>query len=382
MREGEIAMFEFTKEHEMIRAMVREFADTELGPKALELDSKGEFPFELVRKIGALGIIGVACPREYGGSKAGHLPAVIAVEEIARVYPSLAFILEVTQAPLYMIENYGTPEQKQAWLPPLIRGEMIAAVAATEPTGGSDLATLNTTAVADGDVFILNGRKVYITNGSVGDIVLVLAKTGERASILAVEKGTPGLVVSRRQELMGFKSGDVCELGFSSCRIPKKNIIGKEGGGQAVAMATFTVSRAAVGAVGLGIARGAFEIALKYAKERSLYGKPIAGLQAIQFMLVDMDTEIDAARWLIYHPAACLDRGMLPRDIGKLSARAKYMGGEVAASVTLKAMQVLGGYGVSPEYHLARLLADAVEIFPATGTPQIMKIIQAMEIVK
>jgi len=382
MREGEIAMFEFTKEQEMIRAMVREFADTELAPKALELDRKGEFPFELVRKIGALGIIGVASPREFGGSKAGHLPAVIAVEEIARVYPSLAFILEVTQAPLYMIENYGTPEQKQAWLPPLIRGEKIAAVAATEPTGGSDLATLNTTAAADGDQYILNGRKVYITNGSVGDIVLVLAKTGERASILAVEKGTPGLVVSRRQDLMGFKSGDVCELGFSSCRIPKKNLIGKEGGGQAVAMATFTVSRAAVGAVGLGIARGAFEIALKYAKERSLYGKPIAGLQAIQFMLVDMDTEIDAARWLIYHPAACLDRGMLPRDIGKLSARAKYMGGEVAASVTLKAMQVLGGYGVSPEYHLARLLADAVEIFPATGTPQIMKIIQAMEIVK
>jgi len=375
-------MFEFTKEQDMIRAMVREFADTELAPKALELDRKGEFPFELVKKIGALGIIGVSSPREYGGSNAGHLPAIIAVEEIARVYPSLAFILEVTQAPLYMIEHYGTPEQKQAWLPPLIRGEKIAAVAATEPTGGSDLSTLNTTAVAEGDHYVLNGRKVYITNGSVGDIVLVLAKTGDRASILAVDKGTPGFIVSRRQDMMGFKSGDVCELGFSNCGIPKKNLIGKEGGGQAVAMATFTVSRAAVGAVGLGIARGAFEIALKYAKERMLYGKPIAGLQAIQFMLVDMDTEIDAARWLIYHPAACLDRGMAPRDIGKLSARAKYIGGEVATSVTMKAMQVLGGYGVSPEYHLARLLADAVEIVPATGTPQIMKFIQALEIVK
>ncbi|HEX7540127.1 MAG TPA: acyl-CoA dehydrogenase, partial [Syntrophales bacterium] len=193
---------------------------------------------------------------------------------------------------------------------------------------------------------------------------------------------TPGFIVSRRQDMMGFKSGDVCELGFSNCRIPKKNVIGKDGGGQAVAMATFTVSRAAVGAVGLGIARGAFEIALKYAKERMLYGKPIAALQAIQFLLVDMDTEIDAPRWLIYHPAACLDRGMAPRDIGKLSARAKYVGGEVATSVTLKAMQVLGGYGVSPEYHLTRLLADAVEIFPATGSPQIMKIIQALEIVK
>jgi len=375
-------MFEFTKEQEMIRAMVREFADTELAPKALEFDRKGEFPLEQVRKLGALGIIGIASSREYGGSKAGHLPAVIAVEEIARVYPSLAFILEVEQAPLYMIETWGTPDQKQAWLPPLIRGERIAAVAATEPTGGSDLSTLNTTAVADGNGYLLNGRKVYITNGGVGDWVLVLARTGERASILALEKGAPGFVVSRRQEMMGFRSGDVCELGFSNCRVPKTNLIGKEGGGQAIAMATFTVSRAAVGAVGLGIARGAFDIALKYAKERVLYGKPIANLQAIQFMLVDMDTEIDAARWLIYHPAACLDRGMGPRDIGKLSARAKYIGGEVAASVTMKAMQILGGYGVSPEYHLTRLLADAVEIFPATGTPQIMKFIQALEIVK
>jgi butyryl-CoA dehydrogenase len=375
-------MFEFTKEQEMIRAMVREFAETELAPKALELDRKGDFPFELVRKIGALGIIGIASSREYGGSKAGPLPASIAVEEIARVYPPLAFILEVIQAPMYMIENFGTPEQKQVLLPPVIRGEKIVALAATEPTGGSDLATLNTTAVADGDAYVLNGRKVYITNGGVGDWVLVLAKTGDRASILIVEKGMPGFVVSRRQEMMGFKSGDVCELGFSNCRVPKKNLIGREGGGQAVAMATFTVSRASVGAVGLGIARGAFDIALKYAKERVLYGKPIANLQAIQFLLVDMDTEIDAARWLIYHPAACLDRGMAPRDIGKLSARAKYIGGEVGASVTMKAMQVLGGYGVSPEYHLSRLLADAVEIFPATGTPQIMKFIQALEIVK
>ena len=215
-------MFEFTKEQEMIRAMVREFADTELAPNALELDRKGEFPFELVKKIGALGDIGVVSPREYGGSKAGHLPAVIAVEEIARVYPSLAFILEVILAPLYMIENYGTPEQKQAWLPSIIRGEKIAAMAATEPTGGSDLATLNTTAVADGDHYVLNGRKVYITNGSVGDIVLVLAKTGDRASILAVDKGTPGFIVSRRQDMMGFKSGDVCESASATAACRKK----------------------------------------------------------------------------------------------------------------------------------------------------------------
>lgn len=373
---------EFTNEQQMIRDMVREFSQIELAPKVFELDRKGEFPFNLVKKLGELGIIGVSSNREYGGSGAGHVSAIIAVEEIARVYPSLAFILEVLQAPLYMLESFGDSDQKLLYLPELIRGERISAISATEPTGGSDLSNLNTIAVANGDDYVLNGRKVYTTNGSVADIIFVLARTGEGPSMLWVEKGMPGFIPGRKQELMGFKSGDVCELGFSNCRIPKKNIIGKQGKGQAIAMASFTVSRPNVGAVGLGIARAAFEIALNYAKERKLYGKPISNLQAIQFLLVDMDTEIDAASWLIYHPAFCLDRGMSPRDIGKLSARAKYIGGEVASRVTMKAMQILGGYGVSPEYHLARLLADAVEVFPATGTPQIMKLIQASEILK
>jgi alkylation response protein AidB-like acyl-CoA dehydrogenase len=366
----------------MIRAMVREFAETELGPRVLELDRKGDFPHDVVKRMGALGVLGITAPKEYGGSAAGHLTGTIAVEEIARVYPSMAFFLEATFAPYYTLGAFGSEEQKKAILPLVIRGEKVICFAATEPTGGSELARMATEAASDGDGYVINGRKVWITNAGVADYCIVLAKTGDRASLLIVEKGTPGFIIQRRQEMAGFKTGFVNEIAFSNCRVPKANRIGKEGAGVAIAASSFTVSRPSVGAVGLGIAQGAFDIALKYAKERVLYGRPISNLQAIQFMLAEMDTEIDAARWLIYRPAAAFDAGTSPRDIGKLSARAKMIGAEVAASVTMKAIQILGGCGVSPEFHLVRLLNDALEIFPATGTQQIMKIIQAGEILK
>lgn len=375
-------MFELTRQQEMLRSMVQEFANTKIAPRALELDKKGDFPFDLVKEIGQLGIIGLTTSKEYGGSAMGHLAGIIAVEELARVYPSIAFFLEVSQAPMYALEHFGTQDQKDMYLPPLVGGEKIICIAATEPSGGSDLGTIHTEARVTKEGYEINGRKVYITNGGVADNCLVLAKTGDGASFLMVEKGTPNFIVNRRIEMMGFKAGDVSELEFCGCKIPKKNLIGEEGRGLGVAMTSFIISRPAVGAVGLGIARGAFEIALKYAKERVLYGKSISKLQSIQTMLVDMETEIEAAKWLIYYPAALLDQGVNPRNINKFSARAKVVGAEVAANTTIKAMQILGGYGVSPEYHLARLLGDAVEIFPATGTPQIMKVIQAGEILR
>jgi alkylation response protein AidB-like acyl-CoA dehydrogenase len=375
-------MFEFTKEQEMIREMVREFAQAELAPKALELDAKAEFPFDLVKKLADHGLIGMMTAKELGGSAAGHLAGTIVIEELARVYPSIAFFLEVSQAPIYILEHFGTEDQKKKYLPPVIQGEKVICIAATEATGGSDLATMGTEATSFDRGYVINGRKVYITNGGVANYCILLAKTGEKVSALLVEKGTPGFIVGRRQNLMGFKAVNISELAFNECKIPKENLIGKEGGGLAIAISSFVVSRPSIGAIGLGIARGAFEIAVQYAKERALYGKPIGRLQAIQFMLADMETEIEAARWLIYYPGAALDRGMNLRDIGKYSARAKAVGAEVALSVTQKAMQILGGYGVAPEYHLVRLLNDAMELFPATGTTQIMKIIQAGEILK
>jgi len=375
-------MFELTKEQEMLRAMVREFADTELAPKALELDRKGDFPFEIAKKMAALGMLGISTSKELGGSGMGHLAGTIAIEELARVYPSVAFFMEVSTGPLYAITNFGSVEQKKKYAPLILKGEKIMCFAATEPSGGSELANLGTEAVPTGDGYIINGRKVYITGGGIADYCVLLAKTGDRASIFLIEQGTPGFTVGRRQEQIGLKSVDVSELAFNDCKIPKENIIGKEGAGFPIAMTTFTVARPAIGAIGLGIARGAFEIALKYAKERILYGKPIARLQAIQLLLADMDTEIDAARWLVYAPGAALDKGATPRDIVKQSSRAKTVGAEVGFSVTRKAIEILGGNGVSPEYHLGRLLNDAVELIPATGTQQIMKIIQAGEILK
>jgi butyryl-CoA dehydrogenase len=375
-------MFEFTKEQEMLRSMVREFADKELAPRALEIDRKGEFPADLFKKIAGLGLLGISTPRDLGGSGMGHLAATIATEELARVYPSAAFFLEVGTGPLYAIASFGSADQKKKYIAPVISGAKRMCIAATEPSGGSDLTTMQTQAVAAGDGYVINGRKVYITSGGASDYCILLAKTGDRASFFVVEKGTPGFIVGRRQDQMGLRGVDVSELVFTDCKVPKEAVIGKEGAGFPIAITTFTVARPSIGALGLGIARGAFDIALKYAKERVLYGKPISRLQAVQFMLAEMDTEIEAARWLVYQPGAALDRGLTPRDIVKSSARAKAVGAEVALSVVRKAIEILGGYGVSPEYHLARLMNDAMELFPATGTNQIMKIIQAGEILK
>jgi len=375
-------MFEFTKEQEMLRSMVREFADTELAPRVLELDRLGKIPGDLITRLGTQGLIGMTLSKDRGGTALGHLAMVLAIEELARIYPSIAFCLADTPGPLYAIEHFGTEEQKRKYLAPIIKGEKIICIAATEATGGSALTSLGTEAVSDDTGYTINGRKVYISNGGVADYCIVLVKTGERASLLIVEKENPGFIVSRRQDQMGLKGVDVSELAFSDCQVSSESLIGKDGGGLATAMTVFVISRPCIAAVGLGIARGAFEIALKYAKERVLYNKPISNLQAIQFMLVDMDTKIDAARWLIYYPGAALDRGISPRDIGKYSARAKTVAAEVAVSVTQKAIQILGGYGVSPEYHLAGFLNDAMELFPAVGTNQIMKVIQAGEILR
>ena len=373
-------MFELTKQQKMLRSLVREFAESELATRVLKLDEKRAFPFDIVKKLAAQGIIGMTSSKDLGGAAIGHLAGIIAIEELARVYPSIAFFLEGSQAPMYAIENFGTEKQKKTFLPPIIKGDKIICIAATEPAGGSDLASIATIAVPVKGGYVIKGRKVYITNGGVADLVAVVAKTGERAVILLVEKGTPGFTVAGRENQMGFKSVHISELTFSDCKVPAENLIGKEGAGLAIAMSSFIVSRPSIGAIGLGIARGAFDIALKFAKERVLYGKPISKLQNIQFMLAEMETEIEKARWVIYYPAAALDRGSSPRDIGKYAARAKVVGAEVAAEVTKRAIQILGGCGVNPEYRLAGLLNDAMELFPASGTVEIMKVIQAREL--
>ncbi len=364
------------------RATVRRMAEELLLPRALEMDARGEFPRDLLAPLASLGVIGTASAGDVGGTARGYVAGLVAAEEISRVYPSLAFFLEGTLAPVHALEHYGSTEQKKHYLAPVVKGKRIICLAATEPTGGSDVANLNTEAVREGEMFRVRGRKVYITNGGIADFCLLLVRTGGRASMLAVEKKTAGFRVGRRESQTGFRSVPISELLFDDCLVPAGNLIGREGDGHAIALSGFIVSRPTIGAIGLGIAEGAFEIALRFARERVLYGKPISRLQHIQFMLAEMETEIEKARWVVYYPCAALDRGIPPRRIGKWAARAKAVGAETALWVTQKAMQLLGGQGVNPQSHLPRLLNDALELFPASGTVEVMKIIQATEILR
>lgn len=366
--------FSPTREQEMLRNMVREFAESELAPRALSLDEKGEFPFDIVKKMAKLGLVGIINSKEYGGSNMGHLARMITIEEVSRVYAPLGFFLQ-TSITMYVLQNFGTEEQKKKYLPPLCRGETVSAFALTEATGGSDPSAMQTTAQLEGDEYVVNGRKVFITSGEIAEVVGFVAKFGEGTNCFIVEKGTPGFTSPRREESLGLRSLPVSELAFTNCRIHKQNLVGQEGRGLGIALTSIAaMGRTGAAGVSLGIAQGAYEATLKFAKERNLYGKPIAQLQAIQFALVDMNTEIEAARWLCYYPAWLLDQGKSPREIGAEIARAKLYATDVANRVCPKAVQVLGGYGAIPEYHVVRRLRDAQEMWPAAGTQEIMKL--------
>ena len=367
--------FGLTREQEMLRNMVREFAESELAPNALSLDEKGEFPFDALKKAAKLGLAGIITSKEYGGSDMGHLARMIMIEEISRVYAPLGFYFQTGQIGMYVLQNLGTEEQKKKYLPPLCQGEETLCFSLTEATGGSDPSVLNTTAELKGDEYIVNGRKVFATSGGAANIVCFVAKAGEGTNLLLVEKGTPGFDTPRREDSLGLRSLPVGELAFTNCRIPKQNLIGQEGRGLGIALTGIAaMGRTGAAGVSLGIAQGAYEAALKFAKERNLYGKPIVQLQAIQFSLVDMNVEIEAARWLCYYAAWLLDQGKSPREISSEIARAKLYATEVANKVCSKAVQVMGGYGLAPEYHIARRLRDAQEMWPAAGTQEIMKV--------
>jgi butyryl-CoA dehydrogenase len=367
--------FNLTRQQEMLRDTVRQFADSELAPRALELDEKGEFPFDIIKRTGEMGLIGVMTPKEYGGTEMGHLARMIVIEEISRVYPPLGFFFQTGHLGHYSIQNWGTEEQKAKYLPSLCKGEKLVCDAITEPSGGSDPTATQTTAQVEGNEFVINGRKVYITLAGVADLACVLAKSDDKFNTILVEKGTPGFEIVRRENIAGFRTTPVNELSFTNCRVPKSNLVGQEGRGLGIGLTTISViGRTGVAGIGLGIARGCYEAALRFAKERKLYGKPIAELQAIQFALVDMNVDYEAAKWISYHAAWQIDQGADVRAIGPDIARAKLLGCELANKVAPKAVQIMGGYGVSEEYHVVRRLRDALQLFPAAGTQEIMKV--------
>jgi butyryl-CoA dehydrogenase len=372
--------FNLTSEQKLLRATVRNFAQKELEPKALEIDRKGIFPQEVAMKIADLGLLGLVIPEEYGGSNMGHIARLIAIEEVSKAYPSMGLFLQATPLGLWIILHFGNETQKLKYIPPGVSGEKIMCMALTEPTGGCDLGAIRTSARRDSKEYIITGSKCFITNGNVAETCVLLAKTGSENSLstFVVEKGTPGFTVGAREEHMGFRSMEINELFFDDCRIPEGNLIGKEGDGlKAALMAISEIGRIGNAGVALGIADAALYHSLKFSRERKLYGNPIFQLGRIQTMLADMDVEIEAARWLAYYAAWLLDCGKKGREITKEIARAKLFTAEVARRAAMKAVEIQGAYGTLKEAKAMNLLLDSLETIAAAGTNEIMRVIIA-----
>ncbi len=370
--------FQLTEEQEMLRKMVRDFAVNEVEPTAAERDEEERFDREIFDKMGELGLTGIPWPEEYGGIGADYVSYVIAVEELSRVCAStgvtLSAHLSLASWPIY---KYGSEEQKKNYLYRLATGEALGAYALSEPGAGSDVASMKTVAKKDGDDYILNGNKVWITNGGVADIYIVFAKTNpdERhkgITAFIVEKGTEGFSFGKKEKKLGIRSSPTTELIFENCRIPKENRLGEEGEGFKIAMTTLDGGRNGIAAQAVGIAQGALDAAIQYAKEREQFGKPIAANQGISFKLADMATEVEAARLLTYQ-AAWLESEGLP--YGKASAMSKLFAGDTAMRVTTEAVQVFGGYGYTKDYPVERYMRDAKITQIYEGTNEIQRLV-------
>lgn len=371
----------FSNDQLMVRNMAREFALKELEPRAAEIDEKGEFPHETIKKMAELGMLGMTIPEKYGGAQFDFLSLAIAVEEISRGCGSTGVITAVHNSlSCWPIVNWGTDAQKEQYLPRMATGELLGAFGLTEPNAGTDPAAMETTAVLKGDKYILNGSKRFITNGGVAGIFIVFAKTAPELgtkgiSAFLVEKGFPGFSLGKHENLLGLRGTANCELMFDDCEVPKANVLGEVNGGFKVALGTLDVSRIDIGAQSVGIAQAALEKSIAYSKERKQFGKPICEFQMIQAKLADMATNILAARLLVYYAAHQKDSGK-PR-FSQESAMAKLFAAETAVAVTREAIQVYGGYGYTKDYPVERYFRDAkcMEIYE--GTSEVQRIVIA-----
>lgn len=377
--------FELSEEHRMIQRMVREFAEKEIAPRAEEIDETDRFPEDLFRRMGELGILGLPFPEEYGGSGGDYIALVLALEEIARVSGTMAIILDAHTSlccePIYL---FGTEEQKRKYLVPLARGEKIGAFGLTEPQAGSDAGATRTRAIREGDHWVVNGQKCFITNGSVADVVVFTAKTDPEAgtrgiSAFIVEKGTPGFRPGRDEKKMGLKGSVTSELFFEDCRIPAENLLGKENEGFKQFLTTLDAGRVAISAMALGLAQGAFERSVAYAKQRVQFGQPIANFQAIQWMIAEMATEIEAARLMVYRAALMRTKGV---RFTKEAAMAKLFTTEVSERVCRKAIQIHGGYGYIREYAVERMYRDQRLCAIGEGTNEIQRLVIARHVLR
>jgi len=375
--------YQLSEEHLLIQETVREFAEREIAPRAAEIDATDRFPRDIFERMAALGLLGIPFEEEYGGAGGDYLSLLIALEEIARASGTVAIILDAHTSlccePLHL---FGSEEQKRRYLVPLAAGAKIGAFGLTEPGAGSDAGAIRTRAVRDGDGWVLNGEKTFITNGSLADVLVLTAKTDPEKgthgiSAFIVEKGTPGFHVVRDEKKMGLKGSVTSQLSFEDCHVPAENLLGRENEGFRQFMVTLDAGRLAISAVALGLAQGALDKAAAYAKERVQFHQPIARFEAIQWMIADMATEIEAARLMVHHAAWLKGQG---RRFTKEAAMAKLFSSEVSERACYKAIQIHGGYGYMQEYAVERMYRDQRLCAIGEGTNEIQRLVIARHI--
>lgn len=375
--------FSETETQQSVKAMVRDFAEKNIRPHIMEWDEAQHFPVKLFKQLGDLGLMGVLVPEEYGGSGLGYQEYVDVIVEVARVCGSIGLSLAAHNSLCTgHILAFATEEQKQKWLPKLATAEWIGAWGLTEANTGSDALRMMTTAVEDGEDYIINGAKNWITHGKSGDIAVVMVRTGEQGSskgisAIVVERGTPGFSAGKKENKLGMRASETTEMIFDNCRVPKANLLGNVGDGFKQAMKVLDGGRISIAALALGIARGAFDAAVAYSKQRQQFGQPISSFQAISFKLADMATEIEAAELLI-RQAADLKNRHLPMT--KESAMAKYFASEVSVKVATEAVQIFGGYGYTKDFPVEKFYRDSKLCTIGEGTSEIQKIVIAREI--
>lgn len=376
---------QLTEEQIAVMEAARDFAQTELLPGVIERDEHQKFPADQVRKMGELGFMGMMTDTSYGGGGMDTVSYVLAMEEISKIDASASVVMSVNNSLVcWGLEKYGSEEQKEKYLKPLASGKIHGGFCLSEPEAGSDATSQKTSAEDKGDYYLLNGTKNWITNGNSGSVFLVMAQTNPELkhkgiNCLIVEKGMPGFEVGKKEDKLGIRGSDTHSLMFTDVKVPKANRIGEDGFGFKFAMSVLNGGRIGIAAQALGIAAGAFELALKYSKERKSFGKPISEHQAIQFKLADMATRIDAARMLVWNAAALKDQ---KKDFVKAAAMAKIYASQVAMDVTIEAVQIHGGFGYVKEYHVERMMRDAKITQIYEGTSEIQRLVIGREILR
>ena len=372
--------FTYSREQQMVKKMIKEFAETEIAPIAEEIDAEAKYPYETVAKLGELGVMGMPFPQEYGGAGTDYLTYIMAVEELSKVDASHGVIVQTHNALCcWPIFTYGTEEQKRKYLPDLLSGKKLGAFGLTEPNAGTDAAMQQTTAKLDEETgeYVLNGSKIFISGGGIADVYVIMAMTDKSKgnhgiSSFIVEKGTPGFSRGKKENKMGIRGSIAAELVFEDCRIPKENLLGKEGKGFKTAMTSLDVGRLGIAAQALGIAQGAFDQTVEYMKQRKQFGRSLNKFQSLAFEMANMKTEIDAARFVLYNACNTIDRGL---SSTVEAAQAKLKCSEVASYVVDKAVQFHGGYGYIKDYPVERMYRDQkiTEIYE--GTSEVMRMV-------